>query len=226
MAAQERYTNSRFGGGPVTPQPWDFDVAVIGAGPAGSSAATTLARRGHRVLALDREQFPRFHIGESQLPCLNDVLDTLGRQGGHRRRRVRAEVGRQLHHRRRQRGTLRRLLPGRRSGAAADLSGASRAVRPHPARPRRRLRRHGETRLPGRRRGLRARRRDADLLRGRTVDHGAGGRHHRRLGALRVPEPPVRHPRARPAAPEHRRPSPVHRGAAGRRAGAPATSAW
>ena len=75
---QERYTNSRFGSGPVTPQPWDFDVAVIGAGPAGSSAATILARRGHRVLALDREQFPRYHIGESQLPCLNDVLDTLG----------------------------------------------------------------------------------------------------------------------------------------------------
>ena len=62
----------------MTPQPWDFDVAVIGMGPAGSSAATSLARRGHRVLALDREQFPRFHIGESQLPCLNDVLDQLG----------------------------------------------------------------------------------------------------------------------------------------------------
>ncbi len=62
----------------MTSEPWDFDVAVIGAGPAGSSAATTLARRGHRVLAIDREQFPRFHIGESQLPCLNDVLDQLG----------------------------------------------------------------------------------------------------------------------------------------------------
>lgn len=62
----------------MAPQPWDFDVAVIGAGPGGTSAATTLARCGHRVLVLDRDRFPRFHIGESQLPCLNDVLDELG----------------------------------------------------------------------------------------------------------------------------------------------------
>src|SRR5262249_8602119 len=56
----------------------DFDVAVIGGGPGGSSAATALARRGRRVLLLERDKFPRFHIGESQLPWNNEVLRELG----------------------------------------------------------------------------------------------------------------------------------------------------
>ena len=57
---------------------WDFDAVVIGGGPGGSSAATALARRGRRVLLLEREQFPRFHIGESQLPWTNEILRALG----------------------------------------------------------------------------------------------------------------------------------------------------
>ena len=44
------------------------DVLVIGAGPAGAIAAALLNRQGHRVLVLEREQFPRFSIGESLLP--------------------------------------------------------------------------------------------------------------------------------------------------------------
>ncbi|HEX2501363.1 MAG TPA: NAD(P)/FAD-dependent oxidoreductase [Methylomirabilota bacterium] len=59
---------------------WDFDAAVVGGGPGGSSAATALARRGYRVLLLEREQFPRFHIGESQLPWSNEVFQALGVQ--------------------------------------------------------------------------------------------------------------------------------------------------
>jgi FADH2-dependent halogenase len=55
-----------------------FDVAVVGGGPGGSSTATALARRGRRVLLLERERFPRFHIGESQLPWINGVLEELG----------------------------------------------------------------------------------------------------------------------------------------------------
>ncbi|HKW95226.1 MAG TPA: NAD(P)/FAD-dependent oxidoreductase [Methylomirabilota bacterium] len=55
-----------------------FDVAVIGGGPGGSSTATALARRGRRVLLLERDRFPRFHIGESQLPWINEVLEALG----------------------------------------------------------------------------------------------------------------------------------------------------
>lgn len=55
-----------------------FDVAVIGGGPGGSSTATALARSGRSVLLLERDRFPRFHIGESQLPWINGVLEVLG----------------------------------------------------------------------------------------------------------------------------------------------------
>ena len=40
-----------------------YDVIIVGAGPAGSSAAAILAEHGHRVLVLEREKFPRYHIG-------------------------------------------------------------------------------------------------------------------------------------------------------------------
>lgn len=55
-----------------------YDVAIIGGGPAGSTAAMTLARGGRRVIVLEREKFPRFHIGESLLPYSMDAFDRLG----------------------------------------------------------------------------------------------------------------------------------------------------
>jgi flavin-dependent dehydrogenase len=54
------------------------DVAVIGGGPAGSTAAALLARRGHRVVALEKAHHPRFHIGESLLPMNLPVFERLG----------------------------------------------------------------------------------------------------------------------------------------------------
>lgn len=59
-------------------EPAQFDVAVIGSGPGGSVAATFLQRKGYRVLLLDREQFPRFHIGESLLPATQLIWEKLG----------------------------------------------------------------------------------------------------------------------------------------------------
>jgi len=55
-----------------------YDVIVIGGGPAGSAVATRLAQRRRRVLLLERERFPRFHIGESMLPCSMPLLEELG----------------------------------------------------------------------------------------------------------------------------------------------------
>ena len=55
-----------------------LDAVVIGGGPGGSAAAAFLARRGHSVLLLERNCFPRFHIGESQLPWISEALAEIG----------------------------------------------------------------------------------------------------------------------------------------------------
>jgi flavin-dependent dehydrogenase len=55
-----------------------WDVIVAGAGPGGSASAAFLAREGHRVLVLEKEHFPRFHIGESLLPASTPILRELG----------------------------------------------------------------------------------------------------------------------------------------------------
>ena len=54
------------------------DVIVIGGGPAGSPAASMLAARGISTLLLERERFPRHHVGESLLPASIPVLAELG----------------------------------------------------------------------------------------------------------------------------------------------------
>ena len=56
----------------------ETDVLVIGGGPAGSTTATLLARRGWKVLMLEKARHPRFHIGESLLPMNIPILERLG----------------------------------------------------------------------------------------------------------------------------------------------------
>jgi len=54
------------------------DVIVIGGGPAGSTLATLLAKKNRTVTVFEKERFPRFHIGESLLPCSIPFFDALG----------------------------------------------------------------------------------------------------------------------------------------------------
>ena len=70
---------------PTSPAGHRCDVLVIGGGPAGSTAATLLAEKGHRVTLLEKAHHPRFHIGESLLPANLPLFEKLG---------VRAEIGR------------------------------------------------------------------------------------------------------------------------------------
>jgi flavin-dependent dehydrogenase len=56
----------------------NHDVIIIGGGPAGSTAAMSLAQAGRRVLVLEKEKFPRFHIGESLLPYNVLLFQKLG----------------------------------------------------------------------------------------------------------------------------------------------------
>jgi flavin-dependent dehydrogenase len=57
---------------------WSGDFLIIGGGPAGSTAATLLAARGYRVMVLEKEVFPREHVGESLLPYCYPIFERLG----------------------------------------------------------------------------------------------------------------------------------------------------
>jgi flavin-dependent dehydrogenase len=58
--------------------PCRFDVAVIGGGPGGATAAALIARAGLQVACFERERFPRFHVGESLLPANLPLFERLG----------------------------------------------------------------------------------------------------------------------------------------------------
>jgi flavin-dependent dehydrogenase len=55
-----------------------YDAIIIGGGPAGATAGTVLGQYGHRVLILEREKFPRYHVGESLIPFTFQPLERIG----------------------------------------------------------------------------------------------------------------------------------------------------
>ncbi len=60
----------------------DADVVILGGGPAGSTAAHILAKHGVKARVLEKATFPRFHVGESLLPCDQSIFDRLGFEPG------------------------------------------------------------------------------------------------------------------------------------------------
>ena len=112
-------------------QEFDCDVLVVGGGPAGSTAAALLAEKGYKVVLLEKDRHPRFHIGESLLPLNLPLLRTARGPGGGRASRH-AEIRRRV----RARPTMTRRspssspTPGTRS--ALRLPGPPVGVRPYP----------------------------------------------------------------------------------------------
>jgi flavin-dependent dehydrogenase len=62
----------------MTQSPETFDVIVIGGGPSGATAAALLAEKGRSVVVLEKEKFPRYHVGESLMPFCYFTLQRLG----------------------------------------------------------------------------------------------------------------------------------------------------
>jgi flavin-dependent dehydrogenase len=62
----------------MTRRDGSYDAVIIGGGPAGSTAAAVLAQNGRKVLVLEKEKFPRYHIGESLLPFCYFPMQRIG----------------------------------------------------------------------------------------------------------------------------------------------------
>ena len=56
----------------------EYDGIVVGGGPAGATAATVLAQHGRKVMLLERDHFPRYHVGESLIPYTWFTFERLG----------------------------------------------------------------------------------------------------------------------------------------------------
>ena len=206
---------------------FDCDVLVVGGGPAGSTAASWLARERRRVILFERDEFPRFHIGESLLASVNDVLDAIGADEQIRARRLSRRSGARRSCRptaassatpiSRRRPTCARRRRGRcRARRSIDLllrhaaaSGAD--VREAPSRARRRIRRR-------RRHGRRCRRTPEPRRRRSRARARARRRVRARRRCCRASSACASTSRAWPTSPSSRT-TPACRAPEGRRAG-------
>ncbi|HEV8177083.1 MAG TPA: FAD-dependent monooxygenase, partial [Gemmatimonadales bacterium] len=62
----------------MSDRPVDFDVAIIGGGPAGATIGSLLAMQGRRAVILEKDIHPRDHVGESITPSTNPIFDKIG----------------------------------------------------------------------------------------------------------------------------------------------------
>ena len=113
-----------------------YDVIVIGAGPAGSTAAALLAEKGRRVLVLEKEKFPRYHIGESMMPFCWFTLERLGVLGEMERIAYTKKYSVQFVTQDGRQSQPFYFLPAHRSSELDDVAGGARGLRSHAARQR------------------------------------------------------------------------------------------
>ena len=142
----------------------EYDVVVIGGGPAGSTVSTLLAQQGVRVGLFERERFPRFHIGESLIPETYWVLEAAQHAAEDAAQPLRQEVQRAVRQRERQAVGPVLFLRQQAARVLADLAGGPQRVRPDDARQRARAwrrRARGRARPGGAVRGRPRRRRHA-----------------------------------------------------------------
>ena len=161
----------------TTPNNWDCRRRRCRRRPRRLQRRHRARAAGRRVLLLEREPFPRFHIGESQLPWGNEVFRAAGRSRHDRAGGIHPEVGGELPVHRRGGRAVRRLRRRRGDPHAPDLPGAPRDLRRAPAQHSESSGRDRPRTPPRPRRRLRRRRRHAPIRRsGRRGAHGARGR--------------------------------------------------
>ncbi len=106
----------------------EYDVIVMGGGPAGSSVASILAREGRSVVVFEKERFPRHHIGESLMTDTYFIFERMGMLEKMRKQSVCPQIQRSVCQPPRQRVASVLFFRGQSSREGSDVAGDSRRV--------------------------------------------------------------------------------------------------